>query len=375
MRSRQQTAKGAPVSEFFFNYGLFALKAFTVMVLLGALIAFVIAGISKPHPHSRHLLQITKWNDRLKDDKYALEDALLDETAADFAHKQKKSEEKAKRKAEKKALKRGKKRGQAPAEVLAKDQPERKHVFVLDFDGDLQASAVEHLRKEITAVLSVATESDEVVVRLESGGGMVHSYGLAASQLARFKSRKVPLTICVDKVAASGGYMMACVADRLLAAPFSVIGSIGVVAQLPNFNKLLKKHDVDFEMLTAGKHKRTLTILGENTEEGRQKFQDDLEDTHLLFKEFVQEQRPTLDIEKVATGEVWLGTRAKDVGLVDELTTSDDYLTALCDQAEVLEVHVKERKSFQERVMESVELATERTLSRLWHRATTRSLL
>src|SRR5690606_30913019 len=202
---------------------------------------FVIAGISKPHPHSRHLLQITKWNDRLKDDKYALEDALLDETAADFAHKQKKSEEKAKRKAEKKALKRGKKRGQAPAEVLAKDQPERKHVFVLDFDGDLQASAVEHLRKEITAVLSVATESDEVVVRLESGGGMVHSYGLAASQLARFKSRKVPLTICVDKVAASGGYMMACVADRLLAAPFSVIGSIGVVAQLPNFNKLLKK--------------------------------------------------------------------------------------------------------------------------------------
>lgn len=362
------------MAEFFFNYGLFALKTFTVVVLSGALISFIIASVSRSAPQSRHHLEIIKLNDRLKEDKDALEDALLDETAADFAHKQKQSEEKAKRKAEKKALKKGKKKGQAAAEIIAKEHPQRKHVFVLDFDGDLQASAVENLRREITAVLSVATDKDEVVVRLESGGGMVHSYGLGASQLARIKEHKVQLTICVDKIAASGGYMMACVADRLYAAPFAVLGSIGVVAQLPNFNRLLKKYDVDFELITAGKHKRTLTVLGENTEEGRQKFQSDLEMTHGLFKDFVTDKRPQLNIEEVATGEIWYGVQAKENLLIDEISTSDEYLSSLCDQAEVLEVHFKERKSLQERFLNSVEAASDRAFTRLWHRATSQNL-
>ena len=183
------------------------------------------------------------------------------------------------------------------------------------------------MRQSITAVLAEVTDKDEVVLKLQSPGGAVHSYGLAASQLDRIRKKSIPLTICVDEVAASGGYMMACVGDRILSAPFAMIGSIGVIGQLPNFNKLLKKHDVEFEQHTAGDYKRTLTMLGENSDEDREKFRQDLEEIHQQFKAYVAERRPSLDIEKVATGEVWLGSRAQELGLVDEVTTSDEYLT------------------------------------------------
>jgi serine protease SohB len=203
----------------------------------------------------------------------------------------------------------------------------KKRIYVINFNGDMRASATENLRQEITAILSIADkDKDEVVVNLESPGGMVHGYGLAASQLARIRQHNLPLTICVDKVAASGGYMMACLANTIIAAPFAIIGSIGVVAQLPNFHRLLDKWDIDYEVLTAGEYKRTLTVFGENTDAGRQKFIADLEDTHTLFKEFVSDYRPSLDIEKVATGEHWYGKQALGLGLVDKLMTSDEYL-------------------------------------------------
>ncbi|MCC6296070.1 MAG: protease SohB, partial [Pseudomonadales bacterium] len=208
-------------------------------------------------------------------------------------------------------------------------EPSRRRVFVLDFIGDLQASGVDALRHEVTAVLTRARGDDEVVVRVESAGGLVHGYGLVASQLNRIVAAGVRLTVCVDKVAASGGYLVACVADQILAAPFAVLGSIGVVAQIPNIHRLLKRHDVDVELLTAGKYKRTLTVLGENTEEGRQKFQHDLDATHALFKRHVAERRARLDIDSVATGEIWLGTDALAKGLIDRIQTSDEYLAAL----------------------------------------------
>lgn len=201
-----------------------------------------------------------------------------------------------------------------------------KRIFVLHFEGDLKASAVDHLREEVTAILTVATPEDEVFVTIDSAGGMIQTYGLAASQLARFRTQAIPLTVAVDKIAASGGYLMACVANQILAAPFSIIGSIGVLAQLPNFHRFLKKHNIDFEQITSGEFKRTLTIFGENTEKGRQKFQQELDEAHQLFKGFIHEYRPALELEKVATGEYWLGTRAKEMGLVDKLITSDDYL-------------------------------------------------
>ncbi|NJN48183.1 MAG: protease SohB, partial [Candidatus Competibacteraceae bacterium] len=179
---------------------------------------------------------------------------------------------------------------------------------------------------------------DEVVVRLESAGGLVHAYGLAASQLARIKERKIGLTVAVDKVAASGGYLMACVADRIMTAPFAVVGSIGVVSQLPNFNRLLKKHDIDFELLTAGEYKRTMTLFGENTDKARLKFQEELEETHRLFKEFLRTYRSQLDLDRVATGEHWYGTQALELKLVDELRTSDDFLLEASKDAALYEV-------------------------------------
>jgi serine protease SohB len=231
-----------------------------------------------------------------------------------------------------------------------KNKEASQQVFVLDFDGDIKASAVKHLREEISTLISTANKGDEVIIRLESGGGMVHSYGLAAAQLVRLKDAGLKLTVCVDKIAASGGYMMACVADKIIAAPFAVIGSIGVVSQLPNFNKLLKKNDVDYEMFTAGDYKRTVTVFGENDDEDRAKYQQELEQTHDLFKHFVSTYRSELDLNKVANGEHWYGEDAVKLNLVDKLQTSDSYILQLMEDNEVYALHSRQKPTLAEKL-------------------------
>lgn len=241
------------------------------------------------------------------------------------------------------------------AQQLAKEAKIRRKnnqkIFVLDFKGDIQASAVENLREEITLILATAKAGrDRVVVRLESPGGMVHGYGLAAAQLVRLCDAGFHLTICVDKVAASGGYMMACIANEIISAPFAVVGSIGVVAQVPNFNRLLKEHNVDFELYTAGQYKRTVTMFGENTPEGKAKFEEELQQTHVLFKHFVEKYRPQLNVDKVATGEHWYGQDALDLNLVDKLQTSDEYLLALLPQHDVYVINTRKKATLGEKL-------------------------
>ncbi len=241
------------------------------------------------------------------------------------------------------------------AQQLAKEAKIRRKnnqkIFVLDFKGDIQASAVENLREEITLILATAKAGrDRIVVRLESPGGMVHGYGLAAAQLVRLRDAGFHLTICVDKVAASGGYMMACIANEIIAAPFAIVGSIGVVAQVPNFNRLLKEHNVDFELYTAGQYKRTVTMFGENTPEGKAKFEEELQQTHVLFKHFVEKYRPQLNVDKVATGEHWYGEDALDLNLVDKLQTSDGYLLALLPQHDVYVINTRKKATLGEKL-------------------------
>lgn len=251
------------------------------------------------------------------------------------------------KKAFKKELKTQRKQQQANSNT------KHKRIYVLEFKGDVMASEVASLRECITAILMVAKSSDEVFLMLESTGGTVHGYGLAASQLQRIRAKKIQLTIAVDKVAASGGYMMASVADHIIAAPFAIIGSIGVVSQIPNFNRLLKNHDIEYEQITAGDYKRTLTFFGENTEAGRRKAQQEIDDTHRLFKDFVAENRPKLDIEKIATGEHWYGKQAMQLNLVDELRTSDDFLYASAQHADLYFVQYTRRKPLIERLFSS----------------------
>ncbi|ENX36609.1 protease SohB [Acinetobacter courvalinii] len=224
-------------------------------------------------------------------------------------------------------------------------------IYVLDFKGDVQASAVDTIREEITLILATAKAGhDRVVVRLESPGGMVHGYGLAAAQLVRLRDAGFHVTICVDKVAASGGYMMACIANEIISAPFAVVGSIGVVAQVPNFNRLLKQHNVDFELYTAGEYKRTVTMFGENTPEGKAKFEEELQQTHALFKHFVEKYRPQLDVAKVATGEHWYGEDARELNLVDTLQTSDEYLLSLLPKHDIYVINTRKRPTFGEKL-------------------------
>lgn len=331
--------------EFFAEYAGFLAR--TLTVLLAVLVVLVVVALLRQRERrGTGQLQVRRLNEFYKSLRERLQESVLSKAQRKALHKAQAQAEKLERKA---------------------DHP-KPRVYVLDFDGDIKASAGESLRHEITALLSIATPQDEVVIRLESGGGMVHSYGLAASQLARIREAGIPLTVCIDKVAASGGYMMACLGERIIAAPFAIVGSIGVVAQMPNFHRLLQKHDIDFELHTAGQYKRTLTLFGENTDKGREKFQEELELTHRLFKDFVARYRPQLDIEAVATGEVWLGQTALDKQLVDELQTSDAYLTERARHAELLLLSYVERKSLQERVGLAASAMLDGVLLRWWSR-------
>lgn len=345
------------MSEFFAQYGLFLAKTITFVLAFGVIIVLIATAAQRRRRDSEGEIQVRSLNEHFEDMQHALEDAVFDE----FKLKQIAKEEKKRDKAEAKARKQAAKKG-------LDDEPERKRIFVIDFDGDIHASDAEAMREEVSAIISMAREEDEVVVRLESPGGLVHSYGFAASQLERIRRRNIPLTVCVDKVAASGGYMMACIANQLLAAPFALIGSIGVVAQIPNFHRLLQRNDVDYEVLTAGEYKRTLTMFGENTEAGRQKFVEELEDTHSLFKEFVSEYRPNLNIEEIATGEVWFGKRALDKGLIDGLETSDDYLFNAADEADILKVSYEHKLTLQEKLQGFGVNLLDASLGKLWTR-------
>ncbi len=357
--------------EFISEYGLFLAKAITIVIAIGVVLGLIMSAGHKGKQEKGHI-EVTKLNEKLDKVKEDLEAAILNEGELKLHQKELKKQTKEKHKQEKQALKEAKKQEkQEPSDKKDTNSESsdyadelRARVFVLKFDGDIKASAVENLREEITALLSLAKPADEVVVCIESGGGMVHSYGLASSQLSRITSRQIPLTVCVDKVAASGGYMMACVADKILAAPFAILGSIGVVAQLPNFHRLLQKNDIDFELLTAGENKRTLTMFGENTDKGREKFMEDLEDTHELFKSFVSENRPAVDIDKVANGDVWFGRRAIDQNLVDELVTSDEYIVSRAAKADVFNLEFVHKKSLQEKIGMSAESSVDRLLLR-----------
>lgn len=324
------------MSDFLVQYGLFLAKALTSLAVILAAAAGLFALLREARGlGNQDSIEVKNLNERYRQMADVLRADLLTEPELKKLDKQRKTEAKARQRRK-------------------PDSPVRPRVFALRFDGDLRASAVDELREEISTVLQVAQPGDEVLIRLESEGGMVHGYGLAASQLARIRQRGIPLTAAVDKVAASGGYMMACVADRILAAPFAIVGSIGVVAQMPNFHRLLERSNIDYELHTAGAFKRTLTLFGENTDEGRAKFKEEIEETHQLFKAFVGQHRPQLDMERVATGEHWFGTQALELKLVDELQTSDDYLLKRTEDADLFEIRYRRRHSLSQRLTRGV---------------------
>ena len=344
--------------EFLTEYGLFLAKVVTLVAAFALVLILSLSARQQKRPSEKGHLLVKHLNEAFDQVTQSLNNAMLSEDAQKQAEKNEKRRLKSVRKAEKAALKRGDAEGED-------SETAEKRVFVLDFDGDVEASAVDNLREEISALLSVAGEGDEVLIRLESAGGVVHGYGLAASQLRRIRDHGVKLTVAVDKVAASGGYMMACLADKLVAAPFAIIGSIGVLVQLPNFHRVLKKHEVDYEIISAGEYKRTLTTFGEITEKGRDKVREDVETIHGIFKHWVKEHRPSVDIDKISTGETWLGSQAKERYMVDDIRTSDECILSACESADVFEVEYELPKSIQEKLGAAFESAIEKGFSQL----------
>jgi len=329
------------MTEFFAEYGLFLAK--TLTVLIAVLVVMASSVVLSRKAKTPEKLEVLSLND-----KY---DAIAAAMQSQVLPKKEQKRLAKKRKAEKKARKK-----------LPEDDAGNR-MFIINFHGDIKATSVASLREEITAILTLANERDEVLVKLENTGGIVHEHGLGASQLQRLREAGIPLSVVVDKVAASGGYMMACVAQKIIAAPFAVIGSIGVLAQIPNFHELLTRQGIKFEQETAGEYKRTLTMFGKNTEKEREKLREQIEDTHTLFKDFVSRNRPGLDMTEIATGEHWYGTRALELGLVDEISTSDDYLLAASKKMRLYEVTYSTKKSLTARFLSSIQLALNRPTS------------
>ncbi len=327
--------------EFLAEYGLFLLKAITVVA---GIVVIIVVAASAGRKASQEGLEVENLNKKHESLAESLRNAVSNKDQQKKAAKEKKKQDKAE----------------------AKEESTRPRSFVIDFKGDLKASAVPSLREEVSAILEVATEDDEVIIRLENHGGVVHEHGLAASQLVRIRERNIPLVVCVDKVAASGGYLMACVATKIYAAPFAILGSIGVLAQIPNFNRLLDSHGVDFEQVTAGKYKRTVTVFGENTDEDRAKLKEELEDVHTLFKDAVLKYRPDMDLEKIATGEHWYGTRAVDLGLADAIRTSDELLSDLVSERDLYSVSYKIKQPLQKRLLGGIDSAMEKADAAGW---------
>lgn len=342
------------MEEFFFEYGLFAAKVITFVLIILAALIIVMLAISSREPE-QETIEIDKINDKFDNMREALEAEILSKEERKLMKKNKKKQDKMDAKNQKIKLKEG-------------NPDVRSRLFVLSFIGDVQASALDTLRESITAVLCVAKPEDEVLVTIDSPGGMVHTYGLAASQLKRIRDRGIPLTVSVDLVAASGGYLMASVANKIIAAPFAVVGSIGVLAQVPNIHRLLEKYDIDVEQHTAGEYKTTLTLMGKNTEKARQKFREELEETHTLFKQFVVEQRPVLNIEKIATGEHWYGTQAVALNLVDEIITSDEYLLKKSETTDIYEVSYNIAESLSDKISNFLHSFSMKLVTTLLHR-------
>lgn len=344
------------MNTFFTHYGIFFAETITLVVAILVSLVGILAIINKGKMKGKERIEITKLNEKYEE----LRVTLQQETCNKAELKSIKAQEKLKAKQEKAAQKKNKKKKTTATSIIEKP---RRRIFIIDFNGDIRASEVENLRQEVTSILTIATPKDEVVVKIDSAGGLVHGYGLAASQLKRIRDRNIPLTAIVDKIAASGGYMMACVADRILAAPFAIIGSIGVISQLPNFNRFLKKHDIDFEQISAGEYKRTLTLFGENTNKGRKKLQQEIEEAHELFKSFVATHRSSVNINAIATGEHWFGIRAKELRLIDDIITSDDYLLEASDKADLYEIDYVVKKPFMEKISTSIHKTATKLLS------------
>lgn len=318
--------------EYLIEFFLFFAKTLIVIIAIVIPIILISSLAARQRQHQKEHLEVNHLNRRYETMSNTLNAAHLP------------------KKAFKEELKQQKKERKAQGKDATKSPDEKNRVYVFKFKGDIEASGIDLLREEITAALTVAEAGDEIVVKVESRGGVVHGYGLAASQLKRIKDKNIALTVAVDKVAASGGYLMACVADKIIAAPFAIVGSVGVLAQIPNFHRALEKHDIDYQEFSAGEHKRTVGMFSEPTAKGKAKFMEEIEDVHTLFKDFVKENRPVVDVDKISTGEHWYGTRALDLNLVDELRTSDDYLLEASSKSEIYEVKFVQKQSLSERI-------------------------
>jgi serine protease SohB len=217
-------------------------------------------------------------------------------------------------------------------------------IAVVSFDGDVRATKRKIVSALIDELIVNKDKLSEAVVVVNSPGGSVAEYGLLYAEMERIRAAGISLTVCIDTYAASGGYLMSLPANRIVAAPFAFVGSVGVVAYSPNIHRLLKKHDIEPRLFTAGEFKRTVTLIGDDDEEAKQHFQHQLESLHGLFLAAVKKYRTGANFEKIGTGDHWTAeeSQTQNLGLVDHIATSREYLLKLNADRDL--VHLSQKK-------------------------------
>ncbi len=223
---------------------------------------------------------------------------------------------------------------------------------VLRFQGlrDLNASGDQRLSEAIDEVLVNRDHFEEAVVIIDSPGGTTHGYGHAYALLERLSASGLKVTACIDRIGASGGYLMALPADRILAGPFAIVGSVGVVAGIPNVKRLLEEKGVSYRLFVAGDKKRVVHFADDDGPEVREYMDEKLAGIHTQFLQAVEKHRgDRVKLDEVRSGDHWSAEESveKGLGLVDELQTSAEYL--LERNREVALVMIERRVDITER--------------------------
>jgi protease-4 len=196
----------------------------------------------------------------------------------------------------------------------------RKAIAVIDVKGDILSS--EKVVKEIEKY-DEDSSVRAIVLRVNSPGG-----GIAQSQeiYKAVKEADKEIIASLGSVAASGGYYISCGADRIIANPGTITGSIGVITTFPKYHQLLKKIGVEWEVIKSGEHKDIGSPYRDMTVEEKRLFQDVIDDLFDQFVEVVSVERdiPKEEVLKLADGRIFSGNQAHELGLVDEIGTFSD---------------------------------------------------
>ncbi|WP_343192796.1 S49 family peptidase [Buchnera aphidicola (Taiwanaphis decaspermi)] len=213
----------------------------------------------------------------------------------------------------------------------------KSNLYILDYNDKIKKNKIKKLREEISSIILVAKKNDEVLLRLENTSDIVYEYGLVIAQLQRLRKKGIKLIISIDKIVSNGGYIIACVADHISASPFSIIGPINIVVNIPNIDKYTQTSNLNNQLNDCNTFTK-LTLIKNNTKIYVNKIFNKLDIKKYIRNSFIKDMRPSLNLNKIFNQNYWIGENAINEKLIDSINTSDDILFSKKDTHNLLKI-------------------------------------